>query len=218
MRFLRGRRLDDDVLELPVFAVMREALLRRPGFHDDVERFVEARVGFFDRHAESGELVVAIALAGAEIEPAAREQIDGRGLLGKQHRIVPGQHQHRGAKPQGLGLRRHPGEQRKAGGDLAEAGEVMLDQERRMIAERLGLDVVFDELLIALPGIDIRAAMAGRRAAEKSKPHHRLLRCAANLPDYAGLNIGTGGPFSVSLNTTLTGWPTRSASKSQSTM
>ena len=87
-----------------------------------------------------------------------------------------------------------------------------------MIAKRLGLDIVFDELLVTLPGIDVRPAMAGRRAAEKSKPHHRLLRCAANLPDYAGLNIGTGGPFSVSLNTTLTGWPTRSASKSQSTM
>ena len=47
-----------------------------------------------------------------------------------------------------------------------------------MIAERLGLDIVFDELLVTLPGIDIRPAMAGRRAAEKSKPHHRLLRCS----------------------------------------
>jgi hypothetical protein len=34
----------------------------------------------------------------------------------------------------------------------------------------------------------------------------------------SGLNIGTGGPSSVSTNTTPTGWPTRSASKSQSTM
>ena len=51
---------------------------------------------------------------------------------------------------------------------------MMLDQERRVIAERLGLDIVFDELLVALPGIDIRAAMAGRRAAEKSKPHEAL--------------------------------------------
>ena len=44
------------------------------------------------------------------------------------------------------GLRRHPGEQRQAGGHLAEAGEMMLDQERRVIAERLGLDIVVDEL------------------------------------------------------------------------
>jgi hypothetical protein len=57
----------------------------------------------------------------------------------------------------------------------------MLDQEGRMIAERLGLNILFDELLITLPGIDIRPAMAGRRAAEKSKPHHRLLRCSGNV-------------------------------------
>src|SRR3984957_2393535 len=87
MRLLRGRRLDDDVLEIPIFAVMREALLRRPGFHDDIERLVETRIGFRDRHAEAGKLIVPVALAGAEIEPAARKQIDGRGLLGKQHRI-----------------------------------------------------------------------------------------------------------------------------------
>ena len=42
----------------------------------------------------------------------------------------------------------------------------MLDQKGRMIAERLGLDIIFDELLIALAGIDVRAAMAGGSAAE----------------------------------------------------
>jgi hypothetical protein len=71
MRLLRRRRLDDDVVEIPVPAVMREALLRRPGFHDDVERFIETRVGFFDWHAEAGKFVVPVALADAEIEPAA---------------------------------------------------------------------------------------------------------------------------------------------------
>ena len=54
----------------------------------------------------------------------------------------------------------------EARGDLAEAGEMMLDQEGRVIAERLGLDIVFDELLVALAGIDVRPAVAGRRAAE----------------------------------------------------
>ncbi len=48
---------------------------------------------------------------------------------------------------------------------------MMLDQKRRMIAERLGLDIVVDELLVALAGIDVRSAMAGRGAAEKTKPH-----------------------------------------------
>ncbi len=43
---------------------------------------------------------------------------------------------------------------------------MMLDQEGRMIAERLGFDIVFDELLIALAGIDVRPAVAGCGAAE----------------------------------------------------
>ncbi len=109
---------------------------------------------------------MAIAFADAEFEPAAGQEIDRRGLLGEQNRIVPRQHQNRGAEPQGLGFRRHPGQQRQARRDLAEAGEMMLDQEGRMIAERLGLDIVVDELLVALAGIDVRSAMAGRGAAE----------------------------------------------------
>ena len=43
---------------------------------------------------------------------------------------------------------------------------MMLDQKRRVIAERLGLDIVVDELPVALAGIDVRPAMAGCRAAE----------------------------------------------------
>ena len=58
---------------------------------------------------------------------------------------------------------------------------MMLDQECRVIAERLGLDIVVDELPVALAGIDVRPAMAGGRAAEKTKAHHRLLRCCANV-------------------------------------
>ncbi len=127
---------------------------------------LKRRIGFLDRQTEAGELVVAVALADAEIEPAAGQQVDGRGLLGDQHRIVPRQHQHGSAEPQRLGLGRHPGEQRQAGRYLTEAGEMMLDQKGRMVAERLGLDIVFDELLIALAGIDVRAAMTGGSATE----------------------------------------------------
>ena len=109
---------------------------------------------------------MAITFADAEIEAPAGQKIDGRGLFSEQHRVVPGQHQHRRAKPQGSGLCRHPGEQRQASRDLAESSEVMLDQKSRMVAQRLGLDIVFDELPVALAGIDVRAAVAGRRAAE----------------------------------------------------
>ncbi len=195
MRLLRRRRLDDDVLEAPELAVMREALLRRPGLHDHVERFIEARVGFLDRQAEAGEFVVPIALADAEIEPAAGQQIDGRRLLGDQNRIVPGQNQNRRAEPQRLGLRRHPGEQRQACRDLAEAGEMMLDQKARVIAERLGLDIVVDELLIALAGIDVRPTVTGGGAAEKTEPHSAgsLVFCPWFSVLVSALTSGCGG-------------------------
>src|SRR5207245_2396995 len=98
MRLLFRRRLDHDVLEIPELAVMREALIRRPRLEDHAERLLEALVGLRDRNAEARELVRAIALADAEFEPPAREQIDGRGSFSEQHRIVPRQHQHRGAE------------------------------------------------------------------------------------------------------------------------
>ena len=56
--------------------------------------------------------------------------------------------------------------QRQARRYLAKAGEMMLDQKARVVAERLGLDVVVDELPIALAGIDIRSAVSGGGAAE----------------------------------------------------
>ena len=43
---------------------------------------------------------------------------------------------------------------------------MMLDQKSRVIAERLGFDIVIDELLIALAGIDVRSTVARGGAAE----------------------------------------------------
>ena len=76
-------------------------LVRGPGFDDHVEAFVKARVGLVHSTQKPGELVVAVAVADAEIEPAAGQQVERRRLLGQQHRIVPGQHDDRGAEPQG---------------------------------------------------------------------------------------------------------------------
>ena len=71
-RLLRRRRLDDDVVELPVFAAVRERRLGAKSPGEDIERLLEPLVGFLHRHTEPSELVVAIALADPEIEPAAR--------------------------------------------------------------------------------------------------------------------------------------------------
>src|SRR6185437_16584753 len=110
MRALHARRLDDDVLELPEPAAMAERRLRGPGAGDDVDRFLEPRLGFLHGDAEADELVVAIALADAEIEPAAGQQVEGRRLLGEQHRVVPRQDQNGGAEPDGAGAGADPGQ------------------------------------------------------------------------------------------------------------
>jgi len=98
VRTLRGRRLDDDIVERPVPAAMREFLVRGPGFDQHVEAFVEARVGLVHVDAEALELVVAIALADAEIESPARQQVERRGLLGQENGVVPGQDDDRSAE------------------------------------------------------------------------------------------------------------------------
>ena len=53
------------------YPAMREGLVGGPCLHDNIERFVEPRVGLLHRHAKTGKLIVAIALADAEIEPSS---------------------------------------------------------------------------------------------------------------------------------------------------
>jgi len=76
------------------------------GLADHVDRLVEPRGRLVLRDAEAGKLVRAVALADAEIEAAVRQQVEGRGLLGDQHRVMPRQHDDRGAEPDALGARR----------------------------------------------------------------------------------------------------------------
>jgi hypothetical protein len=66
---------------------------------------------------------------------------------------------------------------------------VVLDDEGAVKAERLGLDVVFDEVAKPFGAVELAAAAARCRAAEQSEPHDvglRLLvrqvtRCAVNV-------------------------------------
>jgi hypothetical protein len=50
-----------------------------------------------------------------------------------------------------------------------------------MVAQRLGLDIVFDELPVALAGIHVGAAVARGGAAEQTKAHEELSRFAAAM-------------------------------------
>src|SRR5215831_8782410 len=71
--------------------------------------------------------------------------------------------------------RAQPGQQIKAGRDLAKTGEVMLDKKGAVKAERLGLDIVVDEVSKTLAAVGVRPAAPGLRAAEQSKAHLVLL-------------------------------------------
>ena len=71
MRFLRRRRFDHDVLEMPEAAVVGEALAGRPRPRHHCNGLLEARLGLFGRDLKTLELAVPVALADAEIETAA---------------------------------------------------------------------------------------------------------------------------------------------------
>ena len=183
MRLLDGRRLDDDVVELPVLALRGEPLVRRPRLGDDVDRFLEPRFGLLHRDAEADELVVAVALADAEIQPSAGQQVHRRRLLRQQHGVVPRQHDHRRAEAKRARAGADPGQQVERGGDLAEAGEMMLDDERALIAQRLGLDDVLDVVLKAGGAVHVRAAALRLGRAEQSELH----RCSPPPDSRSGI-------------------------------
>jgi hypothetical protein len=134
-------------------------------------RLLEAGLGLLHGNAEPGELVVPVALADAEVEPAAGEQIDRRRLLGQQHGVVPGQGHDGRAQAQRGSASADPGQEIERRGDLAESGEVVLDDERGVVAELLGLDVVVDEVAKARAAVDVGAAAPGLGAAEDPEAH-----------------------------------------------
>src|SRR5712691_1691180 len=79
---------------------MRKAALAGPGLLQKGDGLLIALLGLVHRHAKAVELAPAIALADAEIEAAVGEEVERRGLLGQQRRVVPGQYQDGGAEPQ----------------------------------------------------------------------------------------------------------------------
>ena len=145
---------------------MREPLLRCPRLQQDLDRFLEPRIGLLHWHVETGEFVVAVAFADAEIQSSSRQQVQRRCLFGQQNRIVPGQHDHRGAKPQPVRARTEPGQQVQRRRDLAETGEMMFHHEGAVKAQRLGFDVVVDEVAKPLGTVELAAATARRGTAE----------------------------------------------------
>src|ERR1700751_1556185 len=69
MRALRGGRLDDDILKLPIPAPMRKARARGPRAQDDLDRLLEAALRLLRWNAEALEFAVPVAFADTEIQP-----------------------------------------------------------------------------------------------------------------------------------------------------
>src|SRR5947207_7906298 len=93
--------------------------------------------------------------------------------------FVPGQHDDRGAEPQGAGAGAEPGQQIDCRRDLAITGEMVLDDKGAVKAERLGLDIVIDEIAEAFAAVELgrlrRIGAPRRRAAEQTEPHRAML-------------------------------------------
>ena len=170
VRLLDRVRLDDDVVEVPALAVMREPALARPRLADHVHRLVEPLGRLVWRDAEAGEFV-------GRDSPCRRRNRAGRSTAdrGSPPARRPGSGCARAApRPRCRAgcarcARRDSASRLQRRRDLAEAGEMVLDEKDARKAELLGLDDIVDEVVIA--GAVARRAAARARPAEKPEFH-----------------------------------------------
>ena len=130
----RPDRRAGDVVEFPVIF---ETLLRQRQAHD-LGRFHEAPARLLHRDAEARVFHARRAAAEAEQAAPAAQHIEQRDLLGDPDRIVPRQHDHRGAQRDPLRPSGEIGQQLRRRRRHRIAGEMMLQREERIEAERLG--------------------------------------------------------------------------------
>ena len=149
----------------------------------------EAWTGLLHRDAEAGVFDTGGAAAEAEQAASAAQHVEQRDALGDTDRIMPGQHDHRGAKLHAL----------RAAGEIAEqlrrrrrhrvAGEMMLEREYGIEAERLGEIAQFEVLLV---DGDIRSGRLGQDAERHADLHGRLLRICRECVRIACTGEGSG--------------------------
>src|SRR5260370_3056743 len=102
--------------------------------------------------------------------------------------MAAGRNGHRRAQPKCIRARGDEWEEAQRRRDLAEPGEVVLDEERAAEAERLRLDVVVDELPEPHAAIHVGAASLRLRAAEESESH-LVAPCPAPGSRAAGITL-----------------------------
>ena len=105
---------------------------------DQLRGFGEARPRLAHRDAEALVFDARRAPAKAEQAAPAAQDVEQRDLLGDADRVVPRQHDDRGAERDPLGAAGEIGQQLQRRRRHRIAGEMMLEREQRVEAERLG--------------------------------------------------------------------------------
>ena len=123
-----------------------------PGLLDQLDALLDPLAALLHVDAENVELVADEAAADAEIEPALRQLVERRRLLGHPHRIVERQHGRAGAEPDALGARREIGEERVVGREQpAVPHEMVLDDPGVVDADPVGeFDLLDDAAIVRL--------------------------------------------------------------------
>jgi len=141
-----------------------------PQPEDEVERLIEAFAGLADIDAEAGELPRLVAAPDTEIDPASRQHVELRDLLGHQNGVVQGQNDDAGPQPQLFRPRRQEGQQRRDVVAEAVLPEMMLGDPDAVKAHLLQ---VLDQLHVIVEHVAFAPARMLVEQVERRELHRR---------------------------------------------
>ena len=141
-------------LEEPPF--MLEAVVRQ-GLDDDLRRFDKAWPRLVHRDAEALVFDARRAASEAKHATSAAQDVEQCDFFGDPHRIMPGQHDDRGAEADAAGAASEIGEQLRRRRRHRVAGEVVFEREQRVEAQGLGeiadRQMLADDGCVRAPGL-----------------------------------------------------------------
>ena len=171
----------------------RERVLH-PHLRQHAHELVPRLLGVVGVGPEAAELGPRRRPGGAELEPAARDLVEGRGPLGDADRMVHLGHAHDGAvaDADALRLRRHRGQEhlgRRAVRVLLE--EVVLDRPHVIEAELLGQPALLEGVHVHLVLGHLAQRPGHGQLEEDPEPHHVTLMAPSRRP---GTRLGDRRP------------------------
>ena len=174
------------LVELEELALERDLVLG-PRHLDDLHHLRRDRRALIEIDAPADELVLVDADAGAELDPPVRQMVEHRHLLREPQRMVERQLPHHRADPQRRRRARDGGEIDGGRRDAPDRRILMLDDEIRVIAQRLDLLRQADMLVIDVGHhLGFFRVAADRIPQGEIEPGHRLIPAAISpAPLYA---------------------------------